>query len=619
MDEGGRKLWLDALHDPLTGIRSSTALMALVDLTGDGETAIAACDVRRKLKVYKGTSLLNEYALIDAPTALCVCYSHNTNAKPVPNLAVAAGSHIFVYRDMKPFKKWTCPLVDIEPEEKDVWRRVKEGREDVDSAYSALSSIRSRGSSLSSRSIEFLSLKSDTKRQDFVTSVANTELEQHSLVTCMDTLKVDSEEADALSQLVVGTEDNFVYVLSPTITTNGTNGYLTRQRLPDVPVILNASGLFHAEWRVAVLCRNGHLYSVKNGDVKGQSVISGVSIQIGSHAIAIAQQGTLLWIGTTENKVCSYTTRGQKQREILLDGPLSDICIMNIDVGGRHMDDTGALLAVSMQSGSVNIYKGTKCVDQIRVDGAVKGMLFGRYGREENSLCIIHGNNGALTVKMWRRNNKLTDLKGDSGPPKEQDVPIPVPKKTKLYLELCEREREDAAEIHRLFQRDLCVLRLEAARSYVKVLTDSNLGAARTQISSSSTSGGEEEEGANRQEPSSVPVKVAVKVEGLGPSFLMKVTLQNLGGTPLYNCRLLYSFDQSLYVMGHSANSDPAQCVPLLVPGASFVYENEVLSVDPAGRAGRVTIHLKADSDSSVPLVSAQVLMPTAEPSLLDD
>jgi Bardet-Biedl syndrome 1 protein len=59
-----------------------------------------------------------------------------------------------------------------------------------------------------------------------------------------------------------------------------------------------------------------------------------------------------------------------------------------------------------------------------------------------------------------------------AGPPPEQDVPLPVPKKTKVYVDQTQRERDQAPQIHRTFQRDLCKLRLETARAYVKTLTD---------------------------------------------------------------------------------------------------------------------------------------------------
>jgi hypothetical protein len=52
------------------------------------------------------------------------------------------------------------------------------------------------------------------------------------------------------------------------------------------------------------------------------------------------------------------------------------------------------------------------------------------------------------------------------------DTIVQVPKKTRLYVEQTQREREQAADMHRIFQRDLARLRLTTARAYVKILTD---------------------------------------------------------------------------------------------------------------------------------------------------
>lgn len=51
-----------------------------------------------------------------------------------------------------------------------------------------------------------------------------------------------------------------------------------------------------------------------------------------------------------------------------------------------------------------------------------------------------------------------------------------IPKKTKLYVEQTQREKIQAGEIHRAFQKDLCRLRLTAARAYVDTITDGKQG-----------------------------------------------------------------------------------------------------------------------------------------------
>jgi len=99
-------------------------------------------------------------------------------------------------------------------------------------------------------------------------------------------------------------------------------------------------------------------------------------------------------------------------------------------------------------------------------------MTFGLYNRDPSTL-VMSTKNGGLCVKILKRSAVLeipdTDTKG---PPKEQEIPIPVPKKTKLYVDQIERERGSAGEMHRTFQRDLYKLRVEAAKNYVKTLTN---------------------------------------------------------------------------------------------------------------------------------------------------
>ena len=68
------------------------------------------------------------------------------------------------------------------------------------------------------------------------------------------------------------------------------------------------------------------------------------------------------------------------------------------------------------------------------------------FGREKNSLIMIL-DTGAMVVKILKRNVNLSEMLNDTfrfttEPPREQNIPIPIPRKTKLFLELASRERE---------------------------------------------------------------------------------------------------------------------------------------------------------------------------------
>lgn len=46
------------------------------------------------------------------------------NEPRIPAVAVASGSHIYIYKNMRPYFKFTLPTLDIHPTEKDLWTAV---------------------------------------------------------------------------------------------------------------------------------------------------------------------------------------------------------------------------------------------------------------------------------------------------------------------------------------------------------------------------------------------------------------------------------------------------------------------------------------------------------------
>lgn len=128
----------------------------------------------------------------------------------------------------------------------------------------------------------------------------NLQLQQQTLITCMEVLKKDSDEPDSVSLLVVGTENGAIYILPPD---PAGSAYLCKIQLQSAPVLMNVSGLFDTEWRyptssntfnttwrVIVACRDGRVYNIKEGDVRGTAVLTGNIIDAGSQIVAIARQ-----------------------------------------------------------------------------------------------------------------------------------------------------------------------------------------------------------------------------------------------------------------------------------------------------------------------------------------
>ena len=497
--EGGTKPsataspWLNAFFDPLAGLKTVASCVRLSDLNGDGDSKLCVCDFDQKLKVYKGTSLFAEYALLDVPVAMCAVYTELSSVSippflflpspssilvttsrfffifcvdqpRLPCIAVAAGSHVFIYRQLRPYRKWSCPPIDIPQVEVDIWTDLKSGNIDDKMALKLLMEARESGVQLTSRSTELLSFESNhTARANFINEMKGVQYFQQTLITCMEPLKKDSEEVDALTLIVVGTEAGQVMIL-PLDPNN--SAFLCKITLPSTPVLMSVSGLYDVEWRVSLACRDGKLYTIKSGDVRGSAVLVGGATDLGAQAVAMVRQDKSLWIATMDKLVSCYTTRGKRIKAMVMPDEITELCILP-----AKRSKVGYLLMVALASGVLRMYKESQLVNTVELEKPIIALRFGSYGREDGTLICIHGQ-GSLTIKIWRRQVDVDAMTADAGPPPEQDIPLPVPKKTKLYVEQTQRERDNAAEIHRAFQRDLCRLRLDTARAYVKTLSE---------------------------------------------------------------------------------------------------------------------------------------------------
>mmetsp|Transcript_15923 Transcript_15923/g.35247 ORF Transcript_15923/g.35247 Transcript_15923/m.35247 type:complete len:481 (+) Transcript_15923:78-1520(+) len=431
---------LHAWHDPLAGLKVHSSCVKLADLECDGDSKLCICDLDKKLKIYKGTTLAVEYAILDTPVALCIIHSEYTLPR-IPSIAVAAGSHVFIYRQLRPYRKWTCPFVDIAPVEQEVWTALKsEGLSPV-AAAKQLIEARDKGTKLSARSMDLLSLEGDSARAVFVHEMREIMYAQSTLITCMEVLKKDSEDDDAITLLVVGTEAGQMYVLPQD---PAGSSYLCKVQLPSTPAILSVSGLFDVEWRISVICRDGKMYSVRPGEARSTAVLSGAVTDLGSQAVAAVRQDKALWVATMDKSISCYSSKGKRIKGIVLNEDISELCVMALKRAKASF-----LLLVALATGELCIYRELHRVYSFKVDAPITALCYGSYGREENSLIIVNGQ-GSLTIKMWKRAADADSFSTNSGPPPEQDIPLPVPKKTKLYVEQTQREREKAPEIHRV-------------------------------------------------------------------------------------------------------------------------------------------------------------------------
>lgn len=244
---------------------------------------------------------------------------------------------------------------------------------------------------------------------------------------------------------------------------------------------------------------------------------------------------------------------------------------------------------VALQNQEIRIYKDIFLVDCLKLDDIPTGVKFGAFGREEGAM-IVTTRNGGLIVKLFKRTAKLEEKAASAGPPVAQHQKLNIPKKTKIFVDQTIREREHAKEIHHNFQRQLFSLRLETAKTYVKMI-EQNL----TPISLGSDD----------------MLKLSVQIQGFGPLFLMNIYLQSTSVQAVTGLFIGFHYNPKLYKVEKTQIT-----VPLLVPGIKYAFDTKVTALSDKGLADDVKVFV-AKEDSPTSILTALVTMPVAELPLI--
>ncbi|XP_034413916.1 Bardet-Biedl syndrome 1 protein [Cyclopterus lumpus] len=571
---GGK--WLDAHYDPVAGLHTFSSCVDLADLSGDGESRLVVGDLGSgssgggmKLKVYRGTALMSESTLLDLPAGL-VAFFMDLHEPRIPAVAVASGPCVYVYKNLRPYFKFTLPGLEVNSLEQDVWQQVREGQIDPLTLREMLEGIRKKADvQLSVRSLRFLTLETGDM-DEFVQLHKQQPIRRQTVITCIGTLKKSTADEDGVSCLVIGTESSDVFVLDPEAFI-----ILSKMLLPAAPTMMDVTGQFDVEFRITVACRNGNIYILRRESDKPK-----YSIELSSHPVGLVRVGKNVVVGCSDESLQGFTQKGKKLWKAFLPAPITTMAAMDLPTRGFQA------VLLGLANCEVHLYRDKNLLSTIKTPDVVSSICFGRYGREDGTL-IVTTKGGGLMVKILKRTAAFDDRDGAPGPPLAQSIRLNVPKKTKLYVDQTLRERESGLSMHRAFQMDLSRLRLAAAKSYVEALESS-----LTPMSSSLTE----------------PLKMNAVVQGLGPSFKLTLNVQNTAACrPVMNLAVSFLYDESLYRM-----RNPYMRIPLLVPGLIYPVETFVECTSDKGISDIIKVFVLHEGRSS-PLLTAHINMPVSE------
>uniref|UniRef100_A0A8C5MM51 BBSome complex member BBS1 n=1 Tax=Leptobrachium leishanense TaxID=445787 RepID=A0A8C5MM51_9ANUR len=566
--------WLDAHYDPVAGLNTFSSCIALADLHGDGDYKMVAGDMgngpyNMKLKVYKGTSLLSENSLLDLPTGVAT-FLMDQNEPRTPAVAVASGPFIYVYKNLRPYFKFTLPAMEVNTIEKEVWDQAKEDKIDHMTLKEMLEGIRDKAEiPLSVRSLRYLMLEAQ-EMEAFVNTYKQQPLKRQTVITCMGTMKKNMADEDAVCCLVIGTESGEIFILDPEAFT-----ILTRVSLPSVPTLLDITGQHDIEYRITVACRNGNVYILRRDSKRPK-----YCIELSAQVVGLVRVQKNIMIGTSQEMLHGYSQKGKKLWTVKL--PAAAMTMSLLEQKSRSIQ----AVLVGLKNLEVHLYRDKNLISVISTPDIVTGLCFGRYGREDDTL-IMTTKGGGLLIKILKRTAQFDDKDTAPGPPTGQSVKLNVPKKTKLYVDQTLRERENAVAMHRVFQMDLYRLRLTAARAYVKAL-DASLAPVSATMQEQLT--------------------LNAAVQGIGPRFKLILNIQNTSvNRPSMQLLISFLYDERLYQIKPAFFK-----VPLLVPGLNYPLETFVDCCSDKGISDIIKVFVLKEGRST-PLLTAHINMPVSE------
>ncbi|XP_069683842.1 BBSome complex member BBS1 [Periplaneta americana] len=577
--------WLDAFSDPHASIYTFSRCMTLADINADGDYKLIISDLGTgtaniKLKVYRGTSLMSESTLMDVPTGV-VTFHMDMNEPRVPAVAVASGSNIFVYKNMRPYFKFSLPSMDVNPLEQDLWLEVRKKEMEVEVFYELLQNLRQElgFSNMTSRSQQLLMLD-HSKWRSFVDQFKDIPIKKQSVITCITTLKKSMTEEDAASCLVVGTENSDMLILDPEAFTILENMNLGGQGNPisaGVPVHVGATGLYDVEFRLIVASRDGCVYLIRRGWIQARTLMQ---LPAQSVAMVILPENNSIVLALMNETLHGYTKKGKKQWEIKL--PSAATAMTSIPLAHQGL----TMVAVALTGGTVNLYSGRQVMDTIAAPDTVSGLLFGRFGQEDHSLVLVTIS-GHLLVKILKRTAQFSAQSSGAGMVPPQQIKMLVPKKTKLFMEQTLRERESAVAMHQKFQHDLFRLRLNTARACVNALQ-----------------GCSNPFSTNIQEP----LVMSAQVSGFGPTFKIHISLKNMSqSNPIKDLAITFHCDDKLYII-----EKPFIQVPMLVPGLLYRFETVAECIAEIGMSDQVRVFI-IKINQTQPILAAIINMPISD------
>ncbi|TGZ69510.1 hypothetical protein CRM22_003712 [Opisthorchis felineus] len=577
-----------------------------------------------KLKIYSGTELKQEIRLIDPPCGMCT-FNVTIGDSTIQDLAVAAGPHIYIYRKLKPYFRITLPLLEVDTQEEESWNKAGEGELTPKQLQETLQNLRTERRLLTARSLRFIQLP-PTEAYEFLEAYRSVPLKRETAATCMGKMYRHQSSPDAAECIIIGTEDSALYIFDP-----ATYAVLTKIALPAIPVHLCATGSFDVEYRIVVSCRNATIYQARRTTT---TITDG--IDVGSQIIGLVRSDKSIVTACMDQTIKGFSLSGRLLWSIRQPSPI--LVITSLILPSHSFDG----YVISLTDGSVRLYRDKQLCDviltwtqvtsgemnqgnprkdaektdsgeQMSADTSeaksvrpkwknlnwleskadpVVACRFGSFERESGSLALIT-QNGAMFILLVKRSAKFFPLDVTNGSSSPVVPRLQIPKRSKAFMELAAREKQNAPEIHQKFVHDLTSLKHTVAKTFL-VLLETRAGPMAMP-------------GAKQK------LRLNPQIHGLGPTFVLSMEVvrtltEEDVGFPKF--KIILHFDETVYQIRPSM-----MVLPLLVPNMTYKFVSSIKALKDTRISDKIKIHVLSSESCPGALFTTFVNVPPFEPA----
>ena len=220
-------------------------------------------DVNNNLKVFNGEVIEDENSLNNfLPVSGIVTYFSydKENNKKYPYLAVASGYHLYIYKFLKGIKKIPIPNQIINSVEQYIydlmamgeikanqcleklellsekWNKKKENFKEIIGEVDK-KVLDNKNEPLSNMTQELLNLEDDKEKLNFLEENCNKIIKSYNYITALASIYESETEKDSASYLIVGSENNYVFIINPS-----ENKIINKGKLPGTPFLIISDG-----------------------------------------------------------------------------------------------------------------------------------------------------------------------------------------------------------------------------------------------------------------------------------------------------------------------------------------------------------------------------------------